>query len=42
MKKIGRSDDLVNVASDLFMERGFESVTIKDIAQSAGVNTALL
>jgi len=40
--KIGRSDDLINVASDLFMERGFESVTIKDIAQSAGVNTALI
>ncbi len=41
-KKVGRSDDLVNVASDLFMERGFESVTIKDIAQSVGVNTALI
>jgi len=41
-KKPGRSDELVNVASDLFMERGFESVTIKDIAQRLGVNTALI
>ncbi|MGI9305584.1 MAG: TetR/AcrR family transcriptional regulator [Gammaproteobacteria bacterium] len=30
------------VASELFMERGFESVTIKDIAQAVGVNTALI
>jgi len=41
-KKVRRSDDLVNVATDLFMGRGFESVTIKDIAQSVGVNTALI
>ena len=41
-KKTGRSDELVLAATDLFMEHGFESVTIKDIANSLGVNTALI
>jgi len=41
-KKVGRSDELILTATDLFMEHGFESVTIKDIANSLGVNTALI
>ena len=37
-----RSEELASAALDLFAERNFASVTIKDIANSAGVNTALI
>src|SRR5215472_15196116 len=33
---------LMSVALELFARRGFSSVTIKDIAKSANVNSALL
>lgn len=37
-----RADELTTAALDLFAERDFASVTIKDIAQATGVNTALI
>jgi AcrR family transcriptional regulator len=37
-----RVDKFLATALDLFAERNFASVTIKDIAQSLGVNTALI
>ncbi|MBJ3776445.1 TetR/AcrR family transcriptional regulator [Acuticoccus mangrovi] len=37
-----RAEMLMNVAFDLFAQRNFASVTIKDIANAAGVNTALI
>ncbi|WP_161973680.1 TetR/AcrR family transcriptional regulator [Hwanghaeella grinnelliae] len=37
-----RAEALITVAFDLFAERNFASVTIKDIANAAGVNTALI
>jgi len=37
-----RADELTRAALDLFAERDFASVTIKDIAQATGVNTALI
>ncbi len=37
-----RADELMWAALDLFAERGFASVTIKDIAHTIGVNTALI
>ena len=37
-----RVDEFLATALDLFAERNFASVTIKDIAQSLGVNTALI
>lgn len=38
----GRKDEIVAVALDLFAERNFAAVTIKDIAKAADVNAALL
>jgi AcrR family transcriptional regulator len=38
----GRGEEFLAAALDLFAERNFASVTIKDIAQSLGVNTALI
>ncbi len=38
----GREEEFLRAALDLFAERNFASVTIKDIAQSLGVNTALI
>src|SRR5512136_389559 len=38
----GRVDSFLATALDLFAERNFASVTIKDIAKALGVNTALL
>ncbi len=38
----GRADELMAAAMDLFAERNFASVTIKDIANATGVNTALI
>lgn len=38
----GRKEDFLRAALQLFAERNFASVTIKDIAQSLGVNTALI
>lgn len=38
----GRGEEFLMAALDLFAERNFASVTIKDIAQSLGVNTALI
>jgi AcrR family transcriptional regulator len=38
----GRAEEMMKVALDLFAERNFASVTIKDIAEVLGVNTALL
>ncbi|MEQ8666284.1 MAG: TetR/AcrR family transcriptional regulator [Rhodospirillales bacterium] len=38
----GRRDQIVAVALDLFAERNFAAVTIKDIAKAANVNAALL
>lgn len=37
-----REEEFLRAAVDLFAERNFASVTIKDIAQSLGVNTALI
>jgi AcrR family transcriptional regulator len=37
-----RAEEMMRAALDLFAERNFASVTIKDIATSLGVNTALL
>lgn len=37
-----RSEEFLTVALDLFAERNFASVTIKDIAKVLGVNTALI
>lgn len=37
-----RADALMAAAMDLFAERNFASVTIKDIANATGVNTALI
>jgi AcrR family transcriptional regulator len=37
-----RVDEFLSTALDLFAERNFASVTIKDIAQTLGVNTALI
>lgn len=37
-----RADELTSAALDLFAERDFASVTIKDIAQATNVNTALI
>ena len=41
-KKNGREEEFLIAALHLFAERNFASVTIKDIAQSLGVNTALI
>jgi len=38
----GREAEFLKAALNLFAERNFASVTIKDIAQSLGVNTALI
>lgn len=38
----GRVDKFLVAALDLFAERNFASVTIKDIAKALGVNTALI
>lgn len=40
--RFDRSEELAAVALDLFAERNFASVTIKDIASAANVNTALI
>ena len=37
-----RADELMSAALDLFAERDFASVTIKDSAHAIGVNTALI
>ena len=37
-----RANDLMAAALDLFAERNFAAVTIKDIARATGVNTALI
>jgi AcrR family transcriptional regulator len=37
-----RAEELARVALDLFAERNFASVTIKDIARESGVNAALI
>ena len=37
-----RANELMAAALDLFAERNFASVTIKDIARATGVNTALI
>src|SRR5688572_2794841 len=37
-----RVDEFLATALDLFAERNFASVTIKDIAERLGVNTALI
>jgi len=37
-----RVDEFLSTALNLFAERNFASVTIKDIAQTLGVNTALI
>lgn len=39
---ITRAEEMMAAALDLFAERNFASVTIKDIAKAVGVNTALL
>jgi|ERR1700730_17572851 len=39
---VGRVDKFLAIALDLFAERNFASVTIKDIAKALGVNTALI
>ena len=41
-KPKGREEEFLRAALDLFAERNFASVTIKDIAQSLDVNTALI
>lgn len=41
-KKNGREEEFLTAALHLFAERNFASVTIKDIAHSLGVNTALI
>src|SRR5262245_47161755 len=38
----GRSDSFLATSLELFAERNFASVTIKDIAQALGVNPALI
>lgn len=40
--KLDRKEALTRVAMDLFAERGFTDVTIKDVATVAGVNPALI
>jgi AcrR family transcriptional regulator len=40
--RFDRSEELASAALDLFAERNYASVTIKDIANSAEVNTALI
>ena len=37
-----RAEELLTVALDLFSQRGFAAVTINDIANAVGVNTALI
>lgn len=39
---IGRKEEFLHAALELFAKRNFASVTIKDIAQSLGVNTGLI
>jgi AcrR family transcriptional regulator len=39
---LDRAGELARVALDLFAKRNFASVTIKDIANATGVNTALI
>lgn len=39
---LSRGEELLVAALDLFAERNFASVTIKDIANAIGVNTALI
>ena len=39
---IGREEEFLHAALELFAKRNFASVTIKDIAQSLGVNTGLI
>lgn len=39
---IGREEEFLHAALKLFAKRNFASVTIKDIAQSLGVNTGLI
>jgi TetR/AcrR family transcriptional regulator, upper aerobic nicotinate degradation pathway regulator len=41
-KRGDREEEFLSAALQLFAERNFASVTIKDIAQSIGVNTALI
>lgn len=41
-ERSARAEALMSAALDLFAERNFASVTIKDIANVAGVNTALI
>ncbi|MFQ5936859.1 MAG: TetR/AcrR family transcriptional regulator [Acidiferrobacterales bacterium] len=41
-EQVNRADELMSAALDLFAERDFASVTIKDIAHAIGVNTALI
>lgn len=41
-KREGRHAELASVALDLFAERGFAGVSIKDIAKKAGINPALI
>ncbi len=40
--RVDRGEELASAALDLFAERNFASVTIKDIANAAEVNTALI
>ena len=40
--EVNRGEQLAATALDLFAERNFASVTIKDIAKEIGVNTALI
>lgn len=39
---IGREKEFLHAALELFAKRNFASITIKDIAQSLGVNTGLI
>jgi AcrR family transcriptional regulator len=41
-KRENRHSELTSVALDLFAERGFSGISIKDIAKKAGINPALI
>ena len=42
MKKLSRKQEIINVASKLFKEKGYSAVTMRDIAKSMGIKAASL
>lgn len=42
MKKLSRKQEIINVASKLFKEKGYSAVTMRDIAKAMGIKAASL